>query len=87
VREAGIPFREAHHVTGTAIKLAEAKGVALDKLSLADLQGIDQRIGEGIFAALSVEASVAARKSHGGTAPEQVRRRVAEARAALGMDS
>jgi argininosuccinate lyase len=87
VRAAGIPFREAHHVTGAAVRLAEGKGVALDKLSLADLQGIDRRIGEGVFAALSVEASVAARKSHGGTAPEQVRRRVAEARAALGMES
>jgi argininosuccinate lyase len=87
VREAGLPFREAHHVTGAAVKLAERKGVALDALSLAELQAIDGRIGEGVFAALSVEASVAARASHGGTAPEQVRKRVAEARRALGMDS
>ncbi len=87
VREAGLPFREAHHVTGAAVKLAESKGVALDALSLADLQAIDDRIGDGVFGALSVEASVAARKSHGGTAPEQVRKRVAEARAALGMES
>ncbi|MGZ3249130.1 MAG: argininosuccinate lyase [Croceibacterium sp.] len=86
VREAGLPFREAHHVTGAAVKLAEGKGVALDALSLAELQAIDSRIGEGVFGALSVEASVAARKSHGGTAPEQVRKRVAEARRALGMD-
>jgi argininosuccinate lyase len=87
VREAGLPFREAHHVTGAAVKLAEQKGVALDALLLADLKAIDGRIGEGVFAALSVEASVAARASHGGTAPEQVRKRVAEARRALGMDS
>jgi len=87
VREAGLPFREAHHVTGAAVKLAESRGLALDQLSLADLRAIDSRIGEGVFAALSVEASVAARKSHGGTAPEQVGRRIAEARAALGMDS
>ncbi len=87
VREAGIPFREAHHITGSAVKLAEAKGVALDKLSLAELQAIDRRIDDSVFAALSVESSVAARKSHGGTAPEQVRQRVAEARRALGMDS
>jgi argininosuccinate lyase len=87
VREAGIPFREAHHITGSAVKLAEAKGVALDQLVLGDLQDIDGRIGEGVFAALSVEASVSARKSHGGTAPEQVRRRIAEARIALGMNS
>jgi argininosuccinate lyase len=87
VREACLPFREAHHVTGAAVKLAESRGLALDKLSLADLQAIDSRIGQGVFAALSVEASVAARKSHGGTAPEQVGKRIAEARAALGMDS
>ena len=87
VREAGIPFREAHHITGAAVKLADSKGVALDALSLAELQAIDSRVGEGVFAVLSVEASVAARKSYGGTAPEQVRGRVAEARRALGMDS
>ncbi|HYD24507.1 MAG TPA: argininosuccinate lyase [Croceibacterium sp.] len=87
VREANIPFREAHHVTGAAVRLAESRGVALEALSLADLQAIDARIGEGVFGALSVEASVAARASHGGTAPEQVRRRIAEARAALGIDS
>jgi argininosuccinate lyase len=61
--------------------------VALDALSLAELQAIDARIGEGVFAALSVEASVAARKSHGGTAPAEVRKRIAEARQALGMES
>ena len=86
VREAGVPFREAHHITGAAVKLAEENGVALDALSLADLQAIDERIGEGVFAALSVEASVAARASHGGTAPGEVRKRIAEAREALGMD-
>ncbi len=86
VREADIPFREAHHITGAAVKLAEQRGVALDRLSLADLQAIDARIGEGVFAALSVDASVAARASYGGTAPDQVRQRVAEARAALGME-
>ena len=85
VRQAGIPFREAHHITGAAVKLAERRGIALDKLSLAELQEIDPRIGEAVFAALSVEASVAARASYGGTAPDQVRARVAEARAALGL--
>jgi argininosuccinate lyase len=87
VREAGVPFREAHHITGAAVKLAEGKGVALDALSLAELQAIDARIGAGVFAALSVEASVAARSSHGGTAPAEVRKRIAEARQALGMES
>ncbi len=87
VRQADIPFREAHHITGAAVKLAESKGVALDQLSLAELQAIDARIDERVFAALSVEASVAARASYGGTAPEQVRARVAEARKALGLES
>jgi argininosuccinate lyase len=86
VREADIPFREAHHITGSAVKLAEQRGVALDALPLADLKAIDTRIDERVFTALSVEASVAARSSHGGTAPAQVRARVAEARKALGMD-
>jgi argininosuccinate lyase len=87
VREAGLPFREAHHVTGAVVRLAEEKGVALGDLQLADLQKIDGRIDEFVYQALSVEASVAARKSHGGTAPDQVRRQVAEARRMLGMDS
>jgi argininosuccinate lyase len=87
VREAGLPFREAHHVTGAAVRLAEERGVALDKLALAELQAIDARIGEGVFAALSVESSVAARASHGGTAPDEVRERIAQARKALGMDA
>ena len=86
VRQANIPFREAHHITGAAVRLAESKGVALEALSLGELQAIDSRIGEGVFTALSVEVSVAARASHGGTAPEQVRKRIAEARNALGMD-
>ncbi len=86
VRQADVPFREAHHITGAAVKLAEAKGVALDQLALAELQAIDARIDAGVFAALSVEASVAARASYGGTAPEQVKARVAEARVALGLE-
>ncbi|MEO5705400.1 MAG: argininosuccinate lyase [Alteraurantiacibacter sp.] len=79
VRQANVPFREAHHITGAAVKLAESRGVALDALPLADLQAIDGRIDSRVFAALSVEASVAARASYGGTAPDQVRLRVAEA--------
>ncbi|MCK9543861.1 MAG: argininosuccinate lyase [Novosphingobium sp.] len=86
VRQAGIPFREAHHITGSAVRLAESRGVALDALPLADLQAIDSRIDERVFTALSVEASVASRASHGGTAPDEVRKRVAEAREALGLE-
>ena len=83
VRQADIPFREAHHITGAAVKLAEEKGVALDALSLEELQAIDSRIDARVFAALSVDASVASRASYGGTAPEQVREQVAHARETL----
>lgn len=86
VRAAGIPFREAHHITGSAVKLAESRGIALDALPLADLQAIDARIDERVYAALSVDASVAARASLGGTAPDQVRLQVAAAALALGME-
>jgi argininosuccinate lyase len=85
VREADIPFREAHHITGAAVRLAEERGQALDALSLDDLKAIDQRIDGRVFDALSVDASVAARSSYGGTAPEQVRAQVARARTDLGM--
>ncbi|MFM5954079.1 MAG: argininosuccinate lyase, partial [Novosphingobium sp.] len=86
VRQAGIPFREAHHITGAAVKLSESKSLPLDRLPLSDLRGIDARIDERVYDALSVEASVAARASYGGTAPDQVRARVAEARLALGLE-
>lgn len=86
VRQAGIPFREAHHITGAAVKLAEQRGIALDQLPLEDLKAIDARIDESVYAALSVDASVAARSSYGGTAPDQVRMQVAAARAMLGME-
>ncbi|MBS3929155.1 MAG: argininosuccinate lyase [Sphingomonadales bacterium] len=86
VRQANIPFREAHHITGAAVKLAESRGIALDALPLADLQAIDARITDAVFAALSVDASVASRASYGGTAPQQVKARVAEARVALGLE-
>jgi argininosuccinate lyase len=86
VREAGVPFREAHHITGSVVKLAESSGIALDQVPLADLQAIDARIDDRVFAALSVEVSVASRASYGGTAPQQVRARVAEARVALGLE-
>ncbi|MCK0128963.1 argininosuccinate lyase [Erythrobacter sp. F6033] len=86
VTEADIPFREAHHITGAAVKLAESRGVALDELPLTDLKEIDARIDDRVFAALSVDASVAARSSYGGTAPKQVRIQVSRARAELGMD-
>lgn len=85
VRVADIPFREAHHITGTAVKLAEREGLALDKLPIEALKSIDERIDERVYQALSVDASVESRASHGGTAPSQVRQRIAEARTRLGL--
>jgi argininosuccinate lyase len=77
VREAGLPFRDAHHVTGRAVALAESKGCDLAELSLADLQAIHPDITDKIFEVLTVEASVASRKSFGGTAPSEVRKQIA----------
>ncbi|MCW3834804.1 argininosuccinate lyase [Sphingomonas canadensis] len=82
VREAGVPFREAHHITGRAVAAAEAAGVRLHELPLETLKGIDDRIGEGVYGVLSVDASVASRTSFGGTAPARVRDAIAAARAA-----
>jgi argininosuccinate lyase len=73
VREAGLPFREAHHVTGRAVRRAEELGIALDAVPLAELQAIDVRIDARVYGVLSVDASVASRTSFGGTAPENVR--------------
>ena len=80
VREAGVPFREAHHVTGRAVARAEALGVRLHEVPLADLQAIDSRIDAGVFDILSVDASVASRTSFGGTAPANVRAAIRAAR-------
>ena len=80
VREAGLPFREAHHVTGRAVARAEALGVALDAVPIADLREIDDRIDERVYGVLSVDASVASRTSFGGTAPANVRAAIAVAR-------
>ncbi|MBW4331994.1 argininosuccinate lyase [Stakelama sp. CBK3Z-3] len=86
VREAGLPFREAHHVTGRAVKLAEDRGVALHQLPLGDLRDIDSRFDESVFDVLSVDASVASRRSFGGTAPDRVREAIAAARDALSRE-
>ena len=83
VREAGVPFREAHHVTGRAVARAEALGVRLDEVPLADLQAIDARIDERVYDVLSVDASVASRTSFGGTAPANVRAAIAAARESM----
>jgi argininosuccinate lyase len=76
VREAGLPFREAHHVTGRAVALAEEKKVALEALSLEELRGINSAITDGVYSVLSVDKSVKSRTSFGGTAPTEVRKQI-----------
>ena len=83
VRALGLPFREAHHVTGTLVALADEKGARLDELSLEDLQSVHADITAAVFDVLSVEASVASRQSFGGTAPDRVREAIAAARSQL----
>ncbi|CAJ0886095.1 argininosuccinate lyase [freshwater sediment metagenome] len=74
VRRLNLPFREAHHVTGRVVALAEGRGVGLEDLTLADLQGVEPRVTAEVFEVLGVEKSVESRTSFGGTAPENVRR-------------
>src|SRR6185503_13897720 len=73
VRTLKIPFRDAHHVTGRVVALAEGKGVPLHRLTLADMQGIEPKITDDVFNVLSVTNSVKSRVSYGGTAPKNVR--------------
>lgn len=73
VRELGLPFRDAHHATGRLVALAASRQVGLEALSLADMQGVEPRIGEGVSEVLGVRNSVASRTSWGGTAPDNVR--------------
>ena len=76
VREAGLPFRDAHHATGRAVALAEQRKVPLDRLSLPELQAINGAITAEVFSVLSVQNSVKSRTSFGGTAPAEVRRQI-----------
>jgi argininosuccinate lyase len=85
VREAGLPFREAHHVVGRVVKLAEDRKVGLAELDLAALREVDERIGEGALDVLTIDASVRSRTSYGGTAPERVLEQIAAAKKALGI--
>jgi len=67
VKEAGVPFRDAYHITGAVVNLAEDKGLDISELSLEDLQSVDKRIGEGVVELLDNRASMNARESEGGT--------------------
>ena len=83
VREAGLPFRDAHHATGSLVAMAESRGVDLPELTLADMQSVNSAITAQVFDVLGVHNSVASRQSYGGTAPDQVRRQVARWKGAM----
>jgi argininosuccinate lyase len=72
VQRLGLPFREAHHVTGAIVAVADKKGARLDQLPLAEMQRVEKRISDDVFARLTIDASVVARASYGGTAPANV---------------
>ncbi|MBT6037240.1 MAG: argininosuccinate lyase, partial [Kordiimonadaceae bacterium] len=84
VRVIGLPFRNAHHITGSLVSLAEKKGCDLDGLTLAEMQTIEPLITKDIFSVLSVENSVASRVSYGGTAPSEVMKQAALAKERIG---
>ena len=83
VRALGLPFREAHHITGRLVALAEAKGCDLPDLTLAEMQSAHPDITQEVYSVLGVENSVRSRQSYGGTAPDQVRAQIARWKAAL----
>lgn len=74
VRELKLPFRDAHHVTGEIVKLAEDRDLGLDQLPLSLLRDVEPRITQSVYSVLSVQNSVKSRKSFGGTAPQNVRK-------------
>jgi len=84
VRELGMPFRDAHHVTGTLVGMAESKGCDLPELTIDDMQTVHSAINTGVFDVLGVHNSVASRMSYGGTAPAQVRKQIARWKEVLG---
>jgi argininosuccinate lyase len=85
VREADVPFREAHHITGRAVRMADEAKVPLWALPYDAIRSLDERIKPAVFDVLSPDASVKSRTSYGGTAPAQVRKRIEAAKKALGM--
>jgi argininosuccinate lyase len=83
VRALGLPFRDAHHITGSLVAMAEAQGCDLPDLSLVQMKSVHVHINAEVFEVLGVENSVASRVSYGGTAPAQVRAQIARWEAAL----
>ena len=80
VKNLQIPFRKAHHITGSIVKIAESKNIDLSKMKLSELQKIEPKINKNIFDFLTVKNSVNSRKSYGGTSPEMVKLQIAQAK-------
>jgi argininosuccinate lyase len=78
VRKLDLPFREAHHIAGAAVKRAEALGAGLDELPIEEFRALEPRITVDVYEVLTAKASAASRSSYGGTAPDQVRARIGQ---------
>tara|TARA_R110002074_G_scaffold105621_2_gene228154 strand:+ start:1311 stop:2699 length:1389 start_codon:yes stop_codon:yes gene_type:complete len=87
VRALGLPFRQAHHVTGTLVGIAEKKGVDLDALTLDEMRAVEPGITDEVYGVLGVDNSVRSRTSFGGTAPDNVRAACAHWRAQFGRNA
>jgi argininosuccinate lyase len=84
VRTLNLPFREAHHITGALVAIADSAGVDLPDLSLAQMQSVHGGITQAVFSVLGVENSIRSRQSYGGTSPIRVAEQAARWKAALG---
>jgi argininosuccinate lyase len=84
VRVLGLPFRDAHHITGALVAMAEGKGCDLPDLTVEDMQSVHAQISADVFDVLGVQNSVNSRISYGGTAPDQVRLQIARWKEVLG---
>jgi argininosuccinate lyase len=85
VREHGLPFREAHHITGSVVKACETNGISLEAITADDLSAVDVRLANSSLPDLSVAGSVASRTSAGGTAPVRVRQAIVVAKKEVGI--
>ncbi|MGC6516845.1 MAG: argininosuccinate lyase [Candidatus Puniceispirillaceae bacterium] len=86
VRELAMPFRDAHHASGSIVALADQKGCTLEELSYEEMAEVEPRLTKAVMACLSVEDAASARTSFGGTAPQEVRRQIAQARKQYRLD-
>jgi argininosuccinate lyase len=85
VQKLGLPFRQAHHLTGALVALADRRGCKLAELPLEAMQGVEPRIDRQVYEVLSAERAVTSRKSFGGTAPARVRQAARSQRRRLGL--